>query len=430
MRRNIYNFLKEWKNRENSKPLLVLGARQIGKTTIIKKFGENEYKSYIYINFEEKPNMKSLFEENLSPSRIISDLELILEREIDSKNDLIIFDEVQIAPRCITSLKYFAENNIKYNICCAGSLLSVMLNNSNLSFPVGKVEFKYMYSFSFDEFLLALNMDDVITKIKDCYNNDKKMPIAVHEKLLNLYKDFLCIGSMPEAIIEYINKDKKLVNFNKNVHRNILNAYIADMGKYAKNNDVIKIQSIYKSIPEQLSKENKKFKYSTVKKGAKASHFESAIEWLIVSNINIIAKAINTPKLPISAYIIENHFKLFMNDIGILNSLANIPFSLIKDDDNHIYKGAIVENYVASELKMKDYDLYYYKDNSMEIDFIIQNENNIIPIEVKSKKNSRSRSFNKYINLYKPNIAYKISQGNFGIKDNIKSIPLYSVFLI
>ncbi len=430
MKRKISLFLNEWQNRKDKLPLLLLGARQIGKTYILKEFAKENFSSCFYINFEENPKMLSLFEDDLNIDRIISDIELSFSKKIDAKNDIIIFDEVQLSPKCVTSLKYFAENNNKYHVACAGSLLGVMLNRSNLSFPVGKVEFKKMYPLTFDEFLVALGHEILVDKIKTNFKENRPMPDDVHKKLLALYKDYLCVGGMPMSVLEYINKGNDIIAFNREIPKNIVNAYIADMGKYSTSSENIKIQSIFKSLPEQLSRENKKFKYSTVKKGAKASHFDSAIEWLVASNVHIICKAIKTAKFPISAYIKPTFFKIFMNDIGLLNSLANIPFIILKDDEDHLYKGAIVENYVAMELSANNYELYYYSDDRMEIDFIIQRHDEIIPIEVKSKRNKRSRSFNKYMKQYSPSRGIRITQGNFGLKDNIKSIPLYAAFCI
>ncbi len=430
MKRNIEQYLLDWKNKEHNLPLLLLGARQIGKTYSLKKFARSEFSSFIYINFEEKPNLVSLFDSDLTPKRIVEEIELLFEQPIDPLEDLIIFDEVQLAPKCITSLKYFAESEIDYNICCAGSLLGVMLHHENLSFPVGKVEFKKMYQLSFDEFLYALHLDNLVDRIRTCFTVNEPMPDELHNKLLGLYKDYLCIGGMPQSVLEYMRSDRDIIQYDRSVLNNIINAYIADTSKYTSASESIKVQAIFKTLHEQLARENKKFKYSTVKKGSKASYFESSIEWLIASNIHLISKAINTPRLPISAYVIDNTFKLFMNDVGLLNELAKIPFKILYSDDDNIYKGAVTENYVASELMSRGYDLYYYKDNSMEIDFLIQCDEDIVPIEVKARKSKRARSFNKYVKMYKPSRAIKISQANFGMVDNVKTIPLYSVFLV
>ncbi len=271
------------------------------------------------------PSLANVFEQDLNPTRIVSELELYFAKKINSATDIILFDEVQRVPKCVTALKYFAEQLPQYHIICAGSLLGVMLNRTTFSFPVGKVAFNYMFPLSFDEFLRALNLDALVTKIEECFQDDSVMPPAVHDRLLSLYKDYLCVGGMPLVVLDYVEKDGDLVQFERAIHSNIVNAYIADMGKYCKSTDTVKIQAIYKSIPEQLARENKKFKYSTVKKGAKASHFEAAIEWLIMSRIQIICNATETAKLPLKAYANSSAFKMYLSDIGLLNSLANMP---------------------------------------------------------------------------------------------------------
>ncbi len=430
MRRNITARLLAWKNNSKRMPLLLLGARQVGKTYSLLAFAKAQYDNYLYINFEQSPTLADIFEADLDSLRILADLELYFSKKINPLTDIIIFDEVQRVPKCITSLKYFAEQLPSYPIVCAGSLLGVMLNRESFSFPVGKVEFDYLFPLSFDEFLLALDLDMLVEKIVECYQTDQPMPIATHEKLLKLYKDYLCVGGMPVAVLDYIDKQADLIQFDRNIHTNIVNAYIADMSKYCHASDTVKIQAIYKSIPEQLAKENKKFKYSIVKKGAKSSHFDAAIEWLIMSRVQLICRATQTAKLPLKAYLTHNMFKMYLSDNGLLNSLAGLPFSLIKNDDNHIYRGAIVENYVAVALTAQRHELYYYKDNHFEVDFLIQKNDLIIPIEVKAKSNSRSRSFNAYIKKYQPELAIRLSQKNFGKKDVIKSVPLYAAFCI
>ncbi len=270
----------------------------------------------------------------------------------------------------------------------------------------------------------------LVEKIANCFQTNQPMPMAIHQKLLNLYKDYLCVGGMPLAVLDYVEKAGDIVQFDRSIHNNIVNAYIADMGKYCNASDTVKIQAIYNSIPEQLARENKKFKYSIVKKGAKASHFEAAIEWLILSRIQLICNATATAKLPVKAYITQRAFKMYLNDNGLLNSLANVPFSLVRNQENHIYRGAIVENYVATALAAKQHELYYYKDNQIEVDFLIQKNDTIVPIEVKAKSNSRSRSFNTYIKRYNPPLAIRLSQKNFGQKDAIKAVPLYAAFCI
>ncbi len=291
-----------WKNKKNKLPLIILGARQVGKTYLIKEFAELYYKNFVYLNFESDTYLKDIYEKDLNPKRILSEIELYINRKINSEDTLIIFDEIQIAEKAVTALKYFAEAMPEYNIVCAGSLLGVAIQRENFSFPVGKVEFKYLYPFMFDEFLNGIGFEMYVEKIKDCYYENEMMPKIIHEKLIDLYKHYLCVGGMPAAINEYKEKNMNLGDFDRLVHENIINAYIADMSKYCKGSESLKIQAIYKSIPEQLAGDNKKFKYSVVKKGAKASEFGSSVEWLMLSNLNIECTLIKISEFPLSVY--------------------------------------------------------------------------------------------------------------------------------
>jgi predicted AAA+ superfamily ATPase len=411
-------------------PLLLLGARQVGKTFILKQFARENYKDVIYINFENNSNKKVMFDKDLDPKRIIEEIELDILKKIIPEETLIIFDEIQQVPRAITSLKYFNEQLPQYNIACAGSLLGVMLFRENVSFPVGKVEFEYLYPFTFDEFLVGTGRNLLKTKIESCFKHNKKMPEMIHQQLIDLYKKYLCIGGMPAAINNYKENKESLIEFDQNIHENILNAYIVDMGKYCSGSETLKVQAIYKSMPNQLAKENKKFKYSVVKKGSKSSQYEGAIEWLLSSRINLVCKCINNPDFPLSAYHEKNIFKLYMSDVGLLNKLSKMPYKIIIENEHHLFKGAIAENYVATELKSNNFELYYYKRNASEVDFVVELNGEIIPIEVKAHNNTRSRSLNMYIERYKPSYAIRISTKNFGFNNGIKSIPLYSVYCL
>lgn len=430
MQRNLMKKLVSWKYKKDKSPLLLLGARQVGKTFLLNQFAKENYKDIVYINFENNPNKKNMFDKDLNPQRIIEEIELDIFKKIIPEQTLIIFDEIQQAPKAITSLKYFKEQLPHYNIVCAGSLLGVMLLRENVSFPVGKVEFEYLYPFTFDEFLIGIGKELLKDKIKSCFRLNEKMPETTHQNLVDLYKKYLCIGGMPSAINNYKENNESLISFDASVHDNILNAYIADMGKYCNSSETLKTQAIYMSMPNQLAKENKKFKYSVVKKGSKSSQYDGAIEWLLSSKINLLCKCINYPDFPLSAYHEDNIFKLYMNDVGLLNRLGKIPYKVIIGQDHHLFKGAITENYVATELKSLNIELYYYKRNTSEVDFIAQINDEIIPIEVKASDNTRSRSLNMYIEKYKPSYAIRISTKNFGFNNSIKSIPLYSVFCI
>ncbi len=431
MKRNKMQWLLQWKTRKNKLPLLVVGARQVGKTYLILDFAKNEYPDYIYINFEENTRFNQIFELDLNPKRIIEEIQIILDKEIIISETLIIFDEIQACEKAITSLKYFAESTNEYHIICAGSLFGVALSRNHFSFPVGKVEFMYLNPFTFDEFLLGTKQELLLKKIEESYLTLKKTPEVVHEKALEQYKKYLCIGGMPAAIKDYVEHSCDLVAFNRDIHYNIINSYIADMSKYTSNSENVKVQAIYKSIPKQLASDSKKFKYSIIDKNAKASRYNQSIEWLLLTNLCLECKMINKTENPLMAYIKNGFFKLYFNDIGLLLSLSRIPFSkILNDQETFMFKGAIAENYIATQFIKENESLYYFKNDKMEVDFIKQINDEIIPIEVKAGIHTRSRSLMKYIDLYNPSYTIRISQKNFGKTHKIKSVPLYAAFAI
>jgi len=354
----------------------------------------------------------------------------LLDKKVNVETTLIIFDEIQLCNRAITSLKYFNEEQADCHIVCAGSLLGVSIIRDGFSFPVGNVEMDYLYPLKFDEFLGGIGHSVLINKIIQCYNNNTQMPEIIHKKLMRIYREYLCIGGMPAAVKEYIQKEKNLVSFDRNLHENIINTYIADMSKYTKNVESVKIQAIYRSIPRQLAGTNKKFKYSTVIKGKQARDFGVAIEWLLLSRINLECSMIKKPEYPLEAYVESNYFKIYLNDIGLLVKLGNIPFKEIILPNQLLFIGAITENYVAQQIKENNRPLYYWRNDTYEVDFIVQINNNLIPIEVKAGTNNRSRSLSQYIKKYNPKYAIRISAKNYGFKNNIKSIPLYAAHLI
>lgn len=431
MLRNKKKTLIEWKKKENRLPLILLGARQVGKTYLLQEFGKEFYRDYLYINFEQEPQMRSLFEKDLKTERIISELELIYMKKIDINQTLIIFDEIQFEMKAITALKYFAEASKKYHIIGAGSLLGVALNRDEFSFPVGKVEMHYLFPFTFDEFLRGIGEELFLTKIKEAFFEDKALPQVVHERLIERYTQYLYIGGMPAAINDFLDCGLDIVKFDRFVHQNIINAYIADMSKYTTKSEVMKVQAIYRSIPDQLAGDNKKFKYSIVEKGAKALTFGSSIEWLLLSHISLECPMVNRGEIPLYAYRDPKSFKLYFSDVGLLMAITKIPYiTMARPNEHNLFKGAVAENYVAQQLRAKGHDLYYWKNRKYEVDFIIQDDERIIPIEVKATTNKRSRSLMEYIRQYQPAVSIRISRKNFGITAGIKSVPLYAVYLI
>lgn len=430
MERKIYKKLLEWKNGEDRKPLILQGARQVGKTYIVNLFGGNEYANTIYCNFEKDHNLHEFFSD-LTPSVILKKLSLYKRKEIFKGQTLIIFDEVQACPEAITSLKYFNEEANDYHIIALGSLLGVSINRGNFSFPVGKIQFMTLYPMDFEEYLLAKGELQLIEIIKDCYNNNTTLENAFHQRLLDYYKEYLFVGGMPEVVEEYNkNHNPELVRI---VQNSILDSYFNDMGKYNKQTEIPKTKIVFKNISTQLSKENKKFQYSQIKKGARASEYESAIEWLCLSGIASQMFKIEQIMLPLEAYRSLSDFKFFMNDVGLCGASQDIHFEDIISENPLLnnFKGGLIENYVFNQLMENGFTSYYWTSKSdAEVDFIIRLKEDIIPIEAKSSINNRSKSLNVYVNRYQPVYSIRISQKNFGFENNIKSVPLYATFCI
>ncbi len=432
MQRNAMKELIAWKNKENRKPLLLYGARQVGKTYLVKEFGQKYFKDMIYVNFETNNIISNIIDEDITPDYIIKNLEIAFNKKIDKDNTLIFFDEIQRNTRALTSLKYFCENAKEYHIIGAGSLLGVHINKKDFSFPVGKVDFLTIYPMSFDEFLINTNNKLLMDKIVECFNNNTSMPSTLHDKAMNLYYDYLTIGGMPEVVQEFINSNSCLSAID--YQKNIIESYKNDITKYCnETNDANKILATFDSIPIQLAKDNKKFQYKLVGKGGTSSIFGESINWLV--NAGIVNKCIKTKVgVPIKMYEELESFKLYMNDVGLLTNLSEFPLYLIKNREaaSETMIGMLTENYVASSLKFNNLNLDYWKnDYDSELDFILQSEKGlIIPLEVKASTHVKSRSLNNYMCEYNPKYAIRVSGRNFGFKNNIKSIPLYSVFCI
>lgn len=430
MERKIYKELLKWKNSEDRKPLILQGARQVGKTYIVNLFGGNEYANTIYCNFEKDHNLHEFFSD-LTPSVLLKKLSLYKRKEIIKGQTLIIFDEVQACPEAITSLKYFNEEANDYHIIALGSLLGVSINRGNFSFPVGKIQFKTLYPMDFEEYLLAKGELQLIEIIKDCYNNNMALENAFHQRLLDYYKEYLFVGGMPEVVEEYNkNHNPELVRIAQN---SILDSYFNDMGKYNKQTEIPKTRIVFKNISTQLSKENKKFQYSQIKKGARASEYENAIEWLCLSGIASQMFKLEQIMLPLEAYRSLSDFKFFMNDVGLCGASQDIHFEDVINENPLLnnFKGGLIENYVFNQLMENGFTSYYWTSRSdAEVDFIIRLKEDIIPIEAKSSINNRSKSLNVYVDRYRPVYSIRISQKNFGFENNIKSVPLYATFCI
>jgi predicted AAA+ superfamily ATPase len=432
MKRKIYEDLLKWKNTESKIPLMVVGARQIGKTYIINEFCKKEFKKYIYINLLETPEIVSIFSRDINVMEKFKRMEIFLDTKIDIENTVIFFDEVQESEDIISSLKFFCESEEKFKIICAGSLLGVKINRFKKSFPVGKVRILNMASMDFEEFLMANENFMLIDEIYNSYN--KMMPIdnVLHNKLIELYKMYLCVGGMPEAVKDIINKKMNILEFNKNIASDIIISYLNDMNKYVVSNaESIKIEAIYKSIPTQLSNPSNKFQYSKLNKNARSRDYIEPLNWLISSSMIYKSNLIKNIQIPLKGFIDENCFKLYFSDVGLLTSLLGVKYNDIILDNLEIYKGIITENYVATQFVSNKNDLYYWSSsNKAEIDFLLYNDDGIIPVEVKANKNIKSKSLNMYIEKFKPKYSIRISNKNFGFENGIKSVPLYATFCI
>lgn len=432
MKRKIYQDLLKWKNTESKIPLMVVGARQIGKTYIIDEFCKKEFKKYIYINLLETPEIVSIFSRDINVMEKFKRMEIFLDTKIDIENTVIFFDEVQESEDIISALKFFCESEEKFKIICAGSLLGVKINRFKKSFPVGKVRILNMASMDFEEFLMANENFMLIDEIYNSYN--KMIPIdnVLHNKLIELYKMYLCVGGMPEAVKDIINKKMNILEFNKNIASDIIISYLNDMNKYVVSNaESIKIEAIYKSIPTQLSNPSNKFQYSKLNKNARSRDYIEPLNWLISSSMIYKSNLIKNIQIPLKGFIDENCFKLYLSDVGLLTSLLGVKYNDIILDNLEIYKGIITENYVATQFVSNKNDLYYWSSsNKAEIDFLLYNDDGIIPVEVKANKNIKSKSLNIYIEKFKPKYSIRISNKNFGFENEIKSVPLYATFCI
>ena len=430
MKREIINDLVKWKESKTRKPLIIHGARQVGKTYIIKEFGKEYYDNLIYVNFETNKEISSQIADSIDAKYLINKLELFYSEKIVPGKTLIFFDEIQANERALTSLKYFYEDAPEYHIISAGSLLGIAINRENYSFPVGKVQIMNMYTLSFKEFLIAIGKEMLIDEIQRHYNNNERMDKDIHELALKLYRTYLVIGGMPEAVQIYLDEGKTISAID--IQAQILESYERDMTKYADNSLSNRIISAFDSIPVQLAKDNQKFQYKVISKGATSSIFGEAILWLKNSGIvNQIYKV--KAEMPLEMHKDLASFKLYMSDVGLFVNKAKYPLYQIdlSSQPNMISMGPLTEHYVANELKVNGYDSYYWEsEGKAEIDFLIQKDTDIVPIEVKSSIHTKSRSLDLYMKTYNSKFGIRISEKNFGFENNIKSVPVYAVFCI
>lgn len=431
MRRKISNSLVEWKNDTKRMPLIINGARQVGKTYIVEQFGSEHYESLLYLNMEIETNLCEFLETELSPKKIIQYLEVTKMQEIIPGTTLIFFDEIQACEKALTSLKYFSEQMPEYSIIAAGSLLGVAINREKYSFPVGKVNEINMYPLDFEEFLWAMNMEKLAEEIKFHYAKNETMPEALHDVALDMYQKYFIVGGMPAAVVMFVETESLFKV--QPVQNNILNEYIADMAKYADPTTSVKIRACYNSIPAQLAKENTKFQYKVVQRGGTAKIFGEAIEWLILAGIVRKCQRLEHGYIPVNAYVDLINFKLYMADIGVLTLRSKMPLQVVLSpiDVDNTFLGAMTENYVAQAFVAKEYDLLYWQsDGKAEVDFVLQIGDAVIPVEVKKGRRNRSKSLGLFVEKYESPYAIRISKKNFGFENGIKSVPLYAAFCI
>lgn len=431
MYRKIMSFLEVWKENEHRKPLILQGARQVGKTYSILEFGRTHYENVAYFNFETNPKLNETFEENISPDYLIPILSHIAGQTIVREKTLIVFDEVQLCERALTSLKYFCEDAPDYHIIVAGSLLGVAVNRTKFSFPVGKVDMKTLYPMDMEEFMVALGEDALVEQIKKCFQTDTPLPSALHSVAMQLYRQYLVVGGMPECVMQFAQtKDYILIRHTQDT---ILAGYLNDMSKYNNLNEIKKTRLAYDNITVQLSKKNTRFQYKLLKKGGRASEFENAIEWLCLSGIVSQVYKAEQIKKPLENYRDIDAFKIYVSDLGLLCAKKGLAANdiLYMVEELNDFKGGMAENYVNVQLSINGYNACYWESGrGAEIDFIIQREGRLIPIEVKSADNTRAKSLKVYMESYKPAYAIKLSAKNFAFEDNKKMVPLYAAFCI
>lgn len=426
MDRDTLQDLIAWKNKSTRKPLIVRGARQVGKTWLLKEFGRTQYRQCVYVNFENAITLQDMFLKDFDINRIIQTLQIYAQTRITPEDTLIVFDEVQAAERGLTSLKYFCEDAPQYHVVAAGSLLGMGLH-SQVSFPVGKVNFLDMRPLSFREFLRAMNEGQLVETL---LKGDWEIISVFHQKLVEYLKTYLYVGGMPEVVKTYLQtNDFSQV---RQVQREILNTYEADFSKHAPFEVVPRIQMVWRSIPSQLAKENKKFVYSVLREGARAKDFELAIEWLCNCGLFLKSQRISKPDMPLIAYQDLPVFKLFLLDVGLLAAITALDVRVLIEKERIFteFKGALTEQYVMQQLRLRSEDYIGYWTNersTAEVDFVIQRGAEVIPIEVKAENNVRARSFKLFCEKYQPQLAVRTSMLPYHKEDWMTNIPLYGI---
>lgn len=425
--RDILSDLKEWKNSPRRKPLVLQGARQVGKSWVLKKFGELCFADTVYINFDTMPLLKEDFKRTKDPRQLIKVLEMTVGHKINADATLIILDEIQECNEALNSLKYFCEDASEYAVVCAGSLLGVALNRSGASFPVGKVCFMTLYPVSFPEFLRAV--DAHLYQSYEMITEVMSVPEVVHQGLIDAYKVYLVVGGMPEAVCVYA--ETKAWREVSLVQSEILQAYSLDFAKHINNKDIPRVFQVWANLQDQLAREDRKFRYAEVQKGARAREYEAAIEWLCLAGLVHRVSAVEVARLPLSAYKKSNAFKLYLNDVGLLVRKFMIEPQIVLKGDKLFteFKGVMAENYVLQSLvrQFGNEQYYWTSGNKAEVEFVLQREGKLIPIEVKADKNVTAKSLSFYRKTYQPEQSVRLSLLNMQRDDDLLNLPLYLI---
>ena len=430
MKRKITAKLQEWKEQINGRmPLLIYGARQVGKTYAMQEFGAACYKNVVYVNFETDERIGSYFETAVHADYLVSVLEKYYQTKVIPGDTLIIFDEIQMCERALTSLKYFAEEAPEYHVMAAGSLLGVALKHEKYSFPVGKVKILTMYPMDLEEVLWAKGKQLLSDTIREHYESNIPLDKMLHEEALQEFYHYCIVGGMPAAVKADITMNSAMDQ--SEIRSLLLDSYIADMTKYADKTNTIRIYEAYDSLPAQLAKNSKKFRYKLIRSGARASQYGDAIDWLIRAGIVNKCMKCSQGFYPAAAFQDISAFKLYYSDMGIMSAKLGMTLEVLGSRETDHFRGIFIENYVSIALKNNGYNLWYWEsDNTAEVDFLIQKESHVIPVECKAGDHVKAKSLSVYKDKYQPIYAIRISIRNFGMVNGIKSVPLYSVFCI
>ncbi|MEI8094095.1 MAG: ATP-binding protein [Spirochaetales bacterium] len=431
MRRKIIGALRQWKDSPQRKPLVLQGARQVGKTFSLREFGQLEFANTVHVNLEAQQAVAQAFLETVEPRRLLPVLEAASGQRIEAGKTLIILDEIQAAPRALTALKYFREIAPEYHIAAAGSLLGVAIHRESVSFPVGNVTTLNLNPFDFEEFLWAMGQDDLALAIRAGYHNREPLNAVWHEEAVIWYRKYLICGGLP-AVVDQLRQSGSLIEI-PTLQNQILNDYVADMAKYTSASESVKVRAAYQSIPVQLAKENRKFQYKVVQRGGSAALLGAALEWLGSAGIVLKCQKVQPPLYPLATHADLASFKLYLADTGLLTMRSGIaPQTLLSPmASDQSFLGALTENYVAQALTAAGHPLSYWEsEGQAEVDFLVTVGSDVIPIEVKASTHTRSRSLHRFGQLYPPPYSIRLSTRNFGFENGIFSVPLYAVFCL